>query len=125
MLLKILRNGLGSVIVLIDQLTRPAKMQRSAEQQALVDEDCRGMVLYQLFACPFCIKTRRALHRLNLTIETRSVTDGSPHRVELEQGGGKIQVPCLRMSSDDGVDVWMYESSDIIAFLESRFGKPA
>jgi len=50
MLLKILRNGLGSVIVLIDQLTRPAKMQRSAEQQALVDEQCRGMVLYQLYA---------------------------------------------------------------------------
>ncbi|MBC8210468.1 MAG: glutathione S-transferase N-terminal domain-containing protein [Gammaproteobacteria bacterium] len=125
MLLKILRNGLGSLIVVLDQLTRPAKMQRTAELQALVDEQSSEMVLYQLFACPFCIKTRRAIHRLNLTIEMRSVSDRSPYRAELEQNGGKIQVPCLRLKSEDGSDVWMYESSDIIAYLDSQFGAPA
>ena len=122
MILKILRNGLGGLLVLVDQLTRPAKMVRAPELQALVDEQIREMTLYQLFACPFCIKTRRALHRLNLDIETRSVSAGSPYRDELEQGGGRVQVPCLRLKSEDGADAWMYESSDIIAYLESQFG---
>ena len=121
MLLKILREGLGRIIVFFDWLTRPAKMQRAEDQQALVEQQLKDYTLYQLYACPFCVKTRRALRRLNLPMETRSVQQGSPHRLELEQGGGRIQVPCLHMRDGDN-DVWMYESSDIIRFLEQKFG---
>jgi len=124
MILKLLREGLGRVIVFIDWLTRPGVIQRDPEQQRLVEEQVRGMKLYQLYACPFCIKTRRVIRRLNLPIETRNVSPGSPWREELEQGGGRIQVPCLRIESD-GQDVWMYESGDIIRFLEQRFGDSA
>ncbi len=124
MILKILRNGLGGIVVFIDWLTRPAKMERSAEQQQLVEEEIKGMSLYQLYACPFCIKTRRALHKLNLPIELKSVAAGSPYREELEQGGGKIQVPCLRIQQN-GEDQWMYESSEIIDYLNHRFGQDA
>jgi glutaredoxin len=124
MILKLLREGLGRLIVFIDWLTRPGVMQRDPEQQRLVEAQVRGMKLYQLYACPFCIKTRRAIRRLNLPIETRNVAPGSPGRAELEQGGGRIQVPCLRIESD-GQDVWMYESGDIIRFLEQRFGDRA
>lgn len=121
MLLKLLREGLGRVIVFIDWLTRPTPAERSAEQQQLVDEQLKQMKLYQLYACPFCIKTRRTLRRLNLSMETRDVQQGSVYREELEQGGGKMQVPCLKIS-DHGQDVWMYESSDIIHYLEQKFG---
>ena len=91
-------------------------------QQALVEQQLKDYTLYQLYACPFCIKTRRALHRLNLPMEIRDVRHGSPYRQELEQGGGRIQVPCLHMR-DEGNDVWMYESNDIIHYLEQKFGQ--
>ena len=122
MLLKLVREGLGRIIIFIDWLTRPSKMKRSDEHQALVNEQVKHLTLYQLYACPFCVKTRRALHRLNLPIETRNVDKGSPYRQHLEQGGGRIQVPCLHMR-DQGNDVWMYESSDIISYLEQQFGE--
>ena len=121
MLLKLLREGLGRVVIFIDWLTQPKRMQRSPELQQQVDDAVKGMFLYQLYACPFCIKTRRAMRRLNLPIETRNVHLGSPHRSVLEQGGGKFQVPCLYLKLD-GEEQWMYESSDIIAYLERRFG---
>ncbi len=122
MLLKLLRNGLGGIIIFVDWITRPAKMERTPEQQVMVENELKDMTLYQLYACPFCIKTRRTLRRLNLPIETRSVNQQSPYRAELESGGGRIQVPCLRIQQD-GNDVWMYESSDIIRYLEKRFGQ--
>jgi glutaredoxin len=122
MLLKLLRNGLGSIIVFLDWISRPSKMERTPEQQKQVEEELQGMTLYQLYACPFCIKTRRALHRLNLPMQTKAVNVGSPFREELEQGGGRIQVPCLRIKKQGSDDVWMYESTDIIGFLEQRFG---
>ena len=122
MILKLLRNGVGSLVVLVDWLTRPQPIQRNTEAQAQVEEEIKDLTLYQLYACPFCIKTRRALHRLNLPIEIRSVATGSPHREELLQGGGRIQVPCLKIA-DSGQDVWMYESADIIHYLEQRFSQ--
>lgn len=35
----------------------------------------------------------------------------------LMQGGGKTQVPCLRIEQADGGVEWMYESNDIIQYL--------
>ncbi len=122
MFLKLLRKSLGQVVIFIDAISRPAPMERSSEQQALVEEQIKGMTLYQLYACPFCVKTRRALYRLNLQIETKDVNIGSPGRDELIQGGGRIQVPCLR-TKFEGEDNWIYESDDIIRFLEQKFGE--
>ena len=42
-------------------------------------------------------------------------------REELLAGGGTIKVPCLRITDDAGDTSWMYESSDIIAYLQGRF----
>ena len=121
MILKLLREGLGRIVLFVDWLTRPAKLQRSPERQAEVDEQVSEMRLYQFYACPFCIKTRRVMHRLNLPIETRDAGSGSPYRVELEQGGGVVQVPCL-YRRENGREIWMYESSAIIDYLQGRFG---
>ena len=120
-LLNLIRNFLGYIIVLIDFITRPRKLKRSVGAQQQVENDISSMALYQFFACPFCIKTRRAMHRLNLPIPTRNATQGSSYRTELEQQGGKVQVPCLKMSVE-GQDTWLYESSEIIKYLEQRFG---
>lgn len=119
-LVKFIRQGLGYLIVLIDLISRPKKIKRTTEQQAKVDAELANMSLYQFYACPFCVKTRRALHRLNLPIQTRSASEGSPHRETLLTGGGVIKVPCLRIEQDAEV-TWMYESSEIIQYLNKRF----
>ena len=119
-LIKLIRNGLGLFIALIDKLTRWSQVKRSKEQQSEVEAQLANMSLYQFFACPFCIKTRRALYKLNLPIETRNASVGSLFRSELEQGGGAVKVPCLRIEQD-GKTQWMYESSQIISYLQQRF----
>lgn len=53
--------------------------------------------------------------RDDLNVELRSTSDRQ-HAAELMRGGGKTQVPCLRIESDDK-DQWLYESDDIIAYL--------
>ena len=120
MLVKLLRNGIGGLWQLGDLITRPSKMQRSNEAQAHVDAACAELALYQLPRCPFCIKVRRTMHKLNLPIEKRNVTPGSPFRDELAAGGGRVKSPCLRIT-EQGEVRWMYESNDIIAYLNERF----
>ncbi len=120
MLIKALRNGLGQLIILIDFLTRPKKLQRSAEEQKEVETATAGMALYQFHACPFCIRTRRLMHRLNLPIETRDAKKDPVHRETLLRDGGKIQVPCLRIE-ENGQTTWLNETTDVITYLEQRF----
>ncbi|WP_461537041.1 glutaredoxin domain-containing protein [Spongorhabdus nitratireducens] len=121
MLLKLIRNGLGYIVIAIDLLTRPRKMKRAAEEQAQVDQATKNLKLYQFNGCPFCIKTRRVIHKLNLNIELRDAANNPAYRAELEQSGGKIQVPCLKITDDNGSVQWMYESSAIAEYLEQRF----
>ena len=122
MILKAIREGLGRLIVFIDWATRPKPMTRSAEEQQAVDQATRGMSLYQFYACPFCVRTRRAIHRLNLNIEVRDAQNDPEHRRSLTEEGGALQVPCLRI--DEGGDsTWLYESAEIIGLLEKRFGR--
>jgi len=42
------------------------------------------------------------------------------HRTTLEQEGGQIKVPCLRIESGEET-TWLYESNDIIAYLNQQF----
>jgi len=39
---------------------------------------------------------------------------------ELIAGGGKIQVPCLRVENKDGDVRWIYETSEIIRYLKTE-----
>ena len=121
MIVKLIREGLGRIIVLGDHLTRPKSIQRSEQEQADVDKAVDQMSLYQFYACPFCIKTRRIIYKLNLPMEYRNAQAPGPVRDELQQQGGKIKVPCLRIE-ENGEDRWLYESSQITAYLDQRFG---
>lgn len=122
-LIKGLREGLGRVIVLGNYISRPKPMQRSAEGQKAVDLQVQDLALYQFHACPFCVKTRRSIHRLNLPIQLRDAQKSS-FREELEQGGGRVKVPCLRIR-EQGSERWLYESGDIIKYLDNRFSEVA
>jgi glutaredoxin len=121
MIVKLIREGLGRIIVLGDYLTRPKSMQRNEQEQADIDNAVSRMSIYQFYACPFCIKTRRSIRRLTLPMEYRNAQAPGPVRDELQQLGGKIKVPCLRIE-DEKEERWLYESNDIIAYLDRRFG---
>ena len=120
--MSIIRWILGRIILLIDWLTRPALPGHSAETQAKLDAQTPHLALYQYQACPFCVKTRRAIRRLGLNIEIRDAKNNANWRSQLEKEGGKIQVPCLASTEEGGSARWLYESSDINRYLEQRFG---
>lgn len=111
---------LGRIILTIDFLTAPRGIARSTDAQARVDGETLRLALYQFRACPFCVKTRRAIRRLSLNIELRDAQGDAAHSAELIADGGKRQVPCLRIEQDDRVE-WLYESDVINAYLERRF----
>ncbi|PTU73374.1 glutathione S-transferase N-terminal domain-containing protein [Pseudomonas mangrovi] len=119
MLIKALRIGLGQIIIFLDFITRPRKLKRDPQLQARVDGEAAGLALYQFNACPFCVKTRRTLHRLNLPVALRDAK-ADEHRQTLLAEGGKLQVPCLRIDEENGTR-WLYESKAIIAYLDQRF----
>ena len=119
MIIKLVRNALGAVIVLLDRISRPRAVQRSPADQDRVQSAMDGLSLYQLRACPFCVKTRRAIHALGVDIEMRDINKDSQYREQLQQGGGQIKVPCLRIEDSNNVR-WMYESDEIIAYLNQR-----
>ena len=89
--------------------------------QQSIDRETANMALYEYRACPFCMITRRALYRLSLRIELRDALNNKQFMRELVEQGGKNQVPCLRITNDNGKDTWMYESADIISFLENKY----
>ena len=121
MLIKFIREVLGRVIIFFSFLTRPKQVKRSEAEQSRVNETVRGLSLYQFYACPFCVKVRRTIHRLNLPVETRDAQNDPGIKAELLQEGGSSKVPCLRIENNEGIQ-WMYESSDIVDYLEARFG---
>jgi glutaredoxin len=118
---KPVRWVLGQIIIFIDWITRPKPVQRSAEAQAEVDKQTENMALYHFQMCPFCVKTRRQIHRLGLNIENRDARNDERWNQELINEGGKYQVPCLKITKADGSVEWMYESTDINQYLENTF----
>ena len=116
-----IRIILGPFMLLNELLTKPKGIERAAEAQQKVDEESKKLALYQFNTCPFCIKVRREITRLSLNIEKRDALNDPAARAELEQEGGQIKVPCLRITDEDGKHSWMYESDEIISFLRERF----
>lgn len=75
------------------------------------------LALYHYDSCPFCAKTRRSIDELNVDVELRNIQLHHQHWIDLQQGGQKTQVPCLRIDDASGETQWLYESDDIIYYL--------
>lgn len=116
-----LRFVLIPAVLLWEIVTTPKGVVRSADEQTKVDAQTRNLVLYQFKTCPFCIKVRREVARLSLNIELRDAQKDEKNRADLLQGGGSLQVPCLRITDEQGNSQWMYESTEINAYLHKRF----
>jgi len=122
MFFRTLRLVLMPFMLLWAKLAMPKGMTRSAEAQQKVDLECKQMALYHFQTCPFCIKVRHEMGRLSLPVELRDAQHDETHKADLLQGGGKVQTPCLRITGADGQVQWLYESGDIIQYLQQRFG---
>ncbi len=118
---KPVRWVLGQIIIFVDWITRPKPVQRPAELQKEIDKQTQAMALYQFKQCPFCVKTRRQIHRLGLNIEKRDARNNDKWNQELIAEGGKYQVPCLKITQENGAVEWLYESSSINQYLQTRF----
>ena len=117
-----LRVVLGPFMLLKEALTRPKGLTRADAAQAVVDEQCKTLALYQFRTCPFCIKTRQEIARLSLNIQRIDAQHEGAGRQALLAGGGHTKVPCLRMTDVSGSTQWLYDSEKIIAYLRGRFG---
>ena len=115
---------LGSLILFFNWVFTPKSIRRDATLQQTIDTQTAKLTLYQYQACPFCVKVRRAMKRHALNIQTKDAKRCANSRAELLSGGGLLKVPCLKIEEDDGSCRWMYESADIIRYLESRFVNP-
>lgn len=94
---------------------------RSSQEQALVDAATSKLALYHYDTCWFCGRVRNAIDRLKLHIELRNIHNERAHHETLVREGGSGTVPCLRIEGADGSVEWMYESADIVDYLERRF----
>lgn len=122
---KPIRWVLGQLIIFIDWVTRPKPVLRQSGEQNKIDLQTASMALYQFNQCPFCVKTRRQIRRLGLSIEKRDARNDEKWNQELISNGGKYQVPCLKITADDGSVEWMYESTVINQFLDDQFSVSA
>ncbi|SDL21318.1 Glutaredoxin [Modicisalibacter muralis] len=68
-------------------------LERSPQAQAEVERQCRSLALYQTRFCPYCVKVRYEIERLNLPIELRDLGQHPYFRNELIEGGGAQHGP--------------------------------
>ena len=74
------------------------------------------LILYVKTFCPYCEKVIAGAKELGVEIEERNISQAQ-YLDELMEKGGKRQVPFL---VDKEKDVSMYESDDIISYLEEK-----
>ena len=99
-------------------LTVPVK--RSVVDQKKVDRLANTLTLYESSTCPFSAKVRRHLKYLNVSITCKNLKRCHTYQKELLAGGGRALVPCLRIDSAQG-SRWLYESQDILGYLNQKF----
>ena len=61
------------------------------------------------------------MKRNGLNIQTMDVKRNAVAREELLAGGGHLKVPCLRIAEGERGFQWMYDSKEIVGYLEGRF----
>lgn len=75
------------------------------------------LTLYYKPTCPYCHHVLEAAEDLGTTLNLKNIAADPALREELVARGGKAQVPYL-VDSDTNTE--MYESADIIDYLQQR-----
>jgi glutathione S-transferase len=75
--------------------------------------------LWSFEASPFSRIVREKLCSLEIPYRLHNVGKGSPSRPAFERRAGRVQVPFL---VDPNTNVEMFESADIVHYLEATYG---
>jgi glutaredoxin len=117
--MKAVRWFIGRIILFLNAVFSPKAIERPDDEQKKINSAMRKLSIYQYEACPFCVKVRRFMKAQSIDLPLKDAMK-EPARSELLKGGGKAQVPCLRIENEDSSVKWMYESSDIVAYLQGK-----
>jgi glutathione S-transferase len=82
-------------------------------------ESYEPIVFWAYEASPFCVLVAEKLNELELPYLQRTCGRGSPKRQELFEKRGTFQVPYIE---DPNTGVAMFESSDILEYLDETYG---
>ena len=117
--MRLIRYLLGKIILWNEQRTAPTPLTRATEAQETLNQITSKWLLYEFNACPYCVKVRQEICRLNLEIQRVDAKRDAEHKKILIEAGGHYQVPCLSYPTPSGI-IWLYESDAIIAFLRKQ-----
>ena len=112
-----IRWFVGRLILFINLLTLPKPIFREKIAQRKIDKITKNLTIYQFEACPFCVKVRRFIRKNALKIDVKDAKNNKTFKAELINEGGKHKVPCLRIDKINSKTEWLYESTEIIKFL--------
>ena len=94
------------------------KNSPQTEQDSIPPEKIAGLSLYYFPSCPYCRIVLKQLKSMSLDINLFNIHEQNSFKKELIAGGGKKTVPCLRIENQQKPPTWMYESMDIVAYLQ-------
>lgn len=109
---------LATATAMLASLPRPGAGGRVRPSR----QPARPLELWSFEASPFCRIVRERLCELEIPYVLHNVARGSPSREAFVARSGKMQVPYL---VDVNTGVGMFESADIVAYLERTYGAPA
>ena len=119
--MKLIRWFVGRLILFTNRITLPTPILRKKIDQDKVDKQTKRLTIYQFEACPFCVKVRRFIRKNSLKINLKDAKNNKTYKFELVNEGGKHKVPCLRIEKINSSTEWLYESTEIIKFLNREF----
>ena len=118
--MKLIRWFVGRLILFINRITLPTPILRKNIEQEKINVKTKNLTVYQFEACPFCVKVRRFIRKNSLKINIKDAKNNKTFKTELVNEGGKHKVPCLRIDKINSKTEWLYESTEIIKFLEKE-----
>ena len=77
------------------------------------------ITLYVKYGCPYCAAVLHKIDEIALVVNLKNIKDESVIE-ELIEKGGKQQVPYM---VDEDKNVSMYESADIVEYLDREYKK--
>ena len=83
----------------------------------------KPLVYWGYEASPFCKVVREVLNELEIPHVQRTCARGSSKRQELLNKKGICQVPFIEDPNNEQPDFNLFESTEIISYLEKRYGQ--
>ena len=80
-------------------------------------------ILYHYDSCTYCRRVRQFLDGVDVSVPMRDILLDREAYIDLIRGGGKGTVPCLRIERDTGDVEWLYESADIVEYINAQHRK--